>query len=370
MARTRKTRPRRVARTRRPSRPALGNDPFERGAAPRAPPVRPPAPPPSRAAGARLERLEARVEAALSDAEERLERVLGRGSASRYRSELKEALARLWPVAQERLRPIASLAAALASPGPLDAWGMDPRLAERAAPLLDFFYRSWWRVEARGLERLPPGAAVVAANHGGALPWDALVLRLAFQRAGNGRDLRPLLDEAALALPIFGAAARRLGAVRATPEDASRLLGAGALLGVFPEGTRAGDKPWSERYRLQRFGRGGFVKVALRAGVPIVPCAIVGAEEATPPPARRGWLGEFLGLPFLSMAPALPLGPLGLLPLPSRWSVRCGDPLETRSLGAAAADDPAAVGALTESVRGAVQRMLDADLAARTSVFV
>lgn len=307
--------------------------------------------------------------AALSEAQERLERVLGRRGASRYPAELAEALQRLGPVLQERLRRLASLAAALASSGPLDPWGMDPRLAERASPLLDFLYQSWWRVEARGLERLPPGAALVVANRGGALPWDALVLRLAARRSG-GRDLRPLLDEAALAVPVFGPAARRLGAVQATPEAAGLLLGAGALLGVFPEGSRGGGKPWSERYRLQRFGRGGFVKVALRAGVPIVPCAIVGAEEATPPAARAGWLGEFLGLPFLSAAPALPLGPLKLLPLPSRWSVRCGEPVETRSLGAATAEDPTAVAAIAESVRSAVQRMLDADLAARTSVFL
>lgn len=362
----RTTRPRRAAGTRRPPRPALGNDPFERGAAPRVPAASPP--PPPRAPEARLDRLEARVEAALSDAEERLEQVLGRGGAGRYAAELREALVRLWPALRERLRPLASLVGALASPGPLDPWGMDPRLAERSAPVLDFLYQSWWRVEARGLERLPPGAAVVVANRGGALPWDALVLRLAFQRAG--RDLRPLLDEAGLALPLFGAAAQRLGAVRATPEAASQLLGAGALLGVFPEGTRGGDKPWSERYRLQRFGRGGFAKVAIRAGVPIVPCAIVGGEEATPPAARPGWLGEFLGLPFLSMAPGLPLGPLGLLPLPSRWSVRCGEPVETRAPGREKAEDPAAVGALAESVRAAVQRLLDEDVAARKSVFL
>jgi len=325
---------------------------------------------PTRAPEARLERLEARVEAALSDAERRLEQVLGRGGAGRYAAELREALVRLWPALRERLRPLASLAGALASPGPLDPWGMDPRLADRAAPVLDFLYQSWWRVEARGLERLPPGAAVVVANRGGALPWDALVLRLAFQRAGAGRDLRPLLDDAGLALPLFGAAAQRLGAVRATPEAASRLLGAGTLLGVFPEGTRGAQKPWSERYRLQRFGRGGFAKVAIRAGAPIVPCAMVGGEEATPPAARAGWLGEFLGLPFLSMAPGLPLGPLELVPLPSRWSVRCGEPVETRTLGAGKADDPAAVGALAESVRASLQRLLDEEVAGRKSVFL
>jgi 1-acyl-sn-glycerol-3-phosphate acyltransferase len=369
MAGPRAKRPRGPAGKGRPARPALGNDPFERGAAPRGQPARP-APAASRAPQAQLDRLEARVESALSDAEARLEQVLGRAGAGRYAAELREALVRLWPTLLERLRPLASLAGALASPGPLDPWGMDPRLAERAAPVLDFFYQSWWRVEAQGLERLPPGAAVVVANRGGALPWDALVLRLAFQRAGAGRDLRPLLDDAGLEVPLFGAAAQRLGAVRATPEAASRLLGAGTLVGVFPEGTRAGAKPWSERYRLQRFGRGGFAKVAMRAGVPIVPCAVVGGEEATPPAARPGWLGEFLGLPFLSAAPGLPLGPLGLLPLPSRWSIRCGDPVETKAFGPEGAGDPAAVGALAESVRASLQRLLDEAVAARKSVFL
>ncbi len=135
-------RTRRAAGKKRPARPALGNDPFERGAAARPPPPRPPPGAPQ----ARLDRLEARVEEALSEAEERLERVLGRGGAGRYAAELREALVRLWPALRERLRPIASLAGALASPGPLDRWGMDRRLAERAAPILDFLYQSWWRV--------------------------------------------------------------------------------------------------------------------------------------------------------------------------------------------------------------------------------
>ncbi len=357
-------RPRRAAERKRP--PLLGNDPFERGAAPRAPTAAPP--PPRQAAAPGLDQLEARVEEALSDAEERLERILSRGGAGRYAAELREALVRLWPALRERLRPLASLAGALASPGPLDRWGMDRRLAERAVPVLDFLYQSWWRVETRGLEALAAGPAMVVANRGGALPWDALVLRLAFQRAG--RDLRPLLDDAGLALPILGAALQRLGAVRATPEGAGQLLATGVAVGVFPEGTRGWEKPWSERYRLQRFGRGGFAKVALRAGVPIVPCAIVGGEEATPPAARPGWLGEFLGLPFLAMAPGLPLGPLGLLPLPSRWTVRCGEPLETRGLGPGQADDPAAVAELAGSTRDAVQRLLDEAVAARKSVFL
>ena len=159
------------------------------------------------------------MEEALSDAEQRLEQVLGRGGAGRYAAELREALVRLWPALRERVRPLASLAGALASPGPLDRWGMDRRLVDRAAPLVDFLYQSWWRVEARGLETLPPGPALVVANRGGALPWDALVLRLAARRAG--RDLRPLLDDAGLGLPLFGAAAQRLGDRKSTRLNSS-----------------------------------------------------------------------------------------------------------------------------------------------------
>jgi len=360
------------ASRKRAARPVLGNDPFERGAAPRAPAARTPAQS-RRDEGApdrRIEEAEAKAGVAVEGAEARLEEVLSRAGSASYVNEVRELVTRLLPALAEQLRPLASLARLLSRPGPLDPHGMDPRLAENAKPLLDFLYERWWRVAVRAADRVPAGAAVVVANHGGALPWDALVLRLALGRADRPRDLRPLLDETALSIPILGPAARRLGAVPATPDNALALLGAGVLVGVFPEGSRGGEKPWGERYRVQRFGRGGFAKIALLAGAPIVPCAIVGGEEATPPVSRAGWLGEFLGLPFLSLAPALPLGPLGGLPLPSRWSVRFGDPVETRSLGPDAARDPAAVATLTEKVREAVQAMLDEDVSGRASAFL
>jgi 1-acyl-sn-glycerol-3-phosphate acyltransferase len=212
---------------------------------------------------------------------------------------------------------------------------------------------------------------VVVANHGGLVPWDALVLRHALRRDHPAhRDLRPLLDDREAELPVFGAAAIRAGAVRATPDAADRLLAAGDLLGVFPEGSAGARKPWRDRYTLVRFGRGGFVKVALRAGAPIVPCAIVGSEEASAGIARTGWLAERLGVPLLAANPALRLAPAAALPLPSRWTLRFGEPIDVAGLSREAADDPAVVNGLAERARAAIQSMLDEDVASRTSVFL
>jgi len=222
------------------------------------------------------------------------------------------------------------------------------------------------------VDRVPAaGPVVVVANHAGAVPWDAFVLRHALRREHPARrELRPLLDDRECALPVVGAAAIRYGAVRASADAAARLLAAGEAIAVFPEGSAAARKPWRERYRLLRFGRGGFAKVALRAGAPIVPCAIVGREEASPGIARTGWLAERLGVPLLAANPSLRLASASLLPLPSRWTVRFGEPIPTARAGPAAADDPAAVNALTERVRATVQEMLDEGVAARSSVFL
>ncbi|HVP66605.1 MAG TPA: lysophospholipid acyltransferase family protein [Anaeromyxobacteraceae bacterium] len=367
-----------------PRRPVLGNDPFQRGAAVRTAPVPqsepvPPAPPPAAQArpgqvdqapepAARLERLDARAEEALGSAEARLAELARRTGPLTYAEELRELLLRLLPALRESLKPLASLARLFAAPGGLDAFGMDARLWEAARPLLDFLFETWWRVDVRGVGAIPPGPALLVANRGGSLPWDALVLRLAAARHPLNRELRPLLDAPDLSVPVSGALAVRLGAVRATPENAHALLSDGSLVAVFPEGHQAASRPWGERYRIQRFGRGGFVRVAARAQVPIVPCAVVGSEEASAPFGRQGWLAEVLGLPLLSLAPGLPSAPVGWVPLPSRWSIRFGQPVQPPP--PASADDPAAVGAVAEGVRATLQRLLDAEVAARRSVFL
>jgi 1-acyl-sn-glycerol-3-phosphate acyltransferase len=380
----------------RPRRPALGNDPFERGAAPREPAVRAaaaqaPTPPPAsaapslptptpspsaaaatpRPAAARLEAVERRVDAALEGVETRLQDLAARAGIAAAPGELRQVLSRIWPTIRGRLAGALDLLRLLEAPQRLDPFGMDARFAERLEPIVDLFYATWWRVAVRDVAHVPPGPAVVVANHAGAVPWDAFVLRHALRREPPApRELRPLLDDRECALPVVGAAAIRYGAVRASADAAARLLAAGQAIAVFPEGSAAARKPWRERYRLLRLGRGGFAKVALRAGAPIVPCAIVGSEEASPGIARTGWLAERLGLPLLAANPSLRVARAALLPLPSRWTVRFGEPIATAALGGAAADDPAAVNALAERVRVCVQEMLDEDVAARSSVFL
>lgn len=367
-----------------PVRPALGNDPFARGAAPRAPaarapiatptPAATPAAPTPTSARSSLDALEARLDAAIGEAEARLAAAAGEGDAavSRAREDLRAVLATLWPALRDRLAAVGDLVRLLEPPARLERFGMDPRLVERATPVVEALYATWWRVEARGLEHVPDaGPAVVVANHAGLLPWDALVLRHALRRDHPAhRELRPLLDDAACDRPLAGPVAVRLGAVRASPEAAHRILSGGDLVGVFPEGSLAEARPWRERYRVSHFGRGGFVKVALRAGAPVIPCAIVGSEEAAPPIARTGWLADLLRLPLLATAPTFRLPSVGLVPLPSRWSLRFGPPIELGGGSPAAADDAGLVAGAVARTRAAVQEMLDQDVAARRSIFL
>jgi 1-acyl-sn-glycerol-3-phosphate acyltransferase len=249
---------------------------------------------------------------------------------------------------------------------------MDARFAERFAPVAELLYAGWWRTVVREAAHVPErGPAIVVANHAGVVPWDALVLREALLRDHPARrTLRPLLDDRECDLPVVGPMFIRLGAVRASPQAAEALLAEGQLVGVFPEGSAGARKPWRDRYRLQRFGRGGFVKLALRTRTPIVPCAIVGSEEASPGISRAGWLAERLGVPLIGKGAALQFGPAAVLPLPSRWSLRFGPPVPLDGRGPEAAQDPAIVNVLTERVRATLQAMLEEDLAARGSVFL
>ena len=319
----------------------------------------------------RLDALESRVESAAATAASRLRDLARQEASGQHAKDLFETVAGLLPVLRERLEPLASLRTVFAGTGELDAFGMDRGLFERAMPVLEFLYSSWWRVELRQMDNVPArGPVMLVANHGSALAWDALVLRLALLRDHPAhRELRPLLDEYALKLPLAGVGALRLGAVPATPENALLLLREGCALATFPEGSHNARRPWTQRYRVERFGRGGFAKLALRTGAPIVPCAIVGSEETSAPFARSGWLADTLGMPFLASAPPLP-GLLGVIPLPSRWSVRFGEPIDTQAAGPGAAGDSARVLELTERARASLQQMLDEDVAARRSVYL
>jgi 1-acyl-sn-glycerol-3-phosphate acyltransferase len=252
-----------------------------------------------------------------------------------------------------------------------DEWGFDPRYVAAARPALDFLFDRWWRVTATGTEHVPEsGRALVVANHAGVLPWDASMMAHALRRAGRRADPRFLVLDWAFALPWVSVAMRRFGGVPASPYNALRLLEQDHLVMVFPEGAKGVGKPWGERYRLQRFGRGGFVELALRSGAPVVPCAVVGSEEIYPKIGEIPGLAKLVGAPYMPLTPTFPLlGPLGAIPLPSRWRIEFGEPLDLSEHGAGAADDRRTVLALAEEIRERIQTMVYDNLIRREGAF-
>ena len=256
----------------------------------------------------------------------------------------------------------------------IDDFGFDPDLTEHVLlPPLRPLYDKWFRVETRGLDNVPDvGGALIVANHSGTIPLDALMTTLALHDHHPARrSLRLLGADLVFTLPLVAPLARKGGNTLACNADAERLLTADELVGVFPEGFKGIGKPFSERYKLQRFGRGGFVSAALRTGKPIIPVSIVGAEEIYPLIGSSKALSRLLGLPYVPITPTFPwLGPLGAIPLPSKWIIEFGEPIETAHLGGqAAAEDPMLVFNLTDQVRETIQSTLYTLLMQRRSVF-
>jgi len=255
----------------------------------------------------------------------------------------------------------------------VDDFGFDEDFTENAyLPLLRPLYKSWFRVEVRGIENIPSaGGALIVANHSGTVALDSLMTQVAVHdEHPDHRFLRMLGADLVFKTPIVGAVARKSGCTLAANPDAERLLASGELVGVWPEGFKGVGKPFSERYKLQRFGRGGFVAAALRTSVPIVPCSIVGAEEIYPILGNLKTVARLIGVPYIPVTPTFPLlGPLGLVPLPSKWIIEFGAPVETAVLGRQAADDPMVVFDLTDRVRETIQQTLYSLLLQRRSVF-
>lgn len=255
----------------------------------------------------------------------------------------------------------------------VDAFGFDEDFTKHAyIPLLRPLYTSWFRVEVRGIENIPSsGGALVVANHSGTLALDSLMTQVAvYDEHPAHRHLRMLGADLVFRTPVVGEVARKSGCTLAANPDAERLLASGEIAGVFPEGFKGVGKPFSERYKLQRFGRGGFVAAALRTGVPIVPCSIVGAEEIYPIIGNLKTVARLIGAPYVPVTPTFPLlGPLGLIPLPSKWIIEFGSPVDTSVLGSQSADDPMVVFDLTDRVRETIQQTLYSLLLQRRSVF-
>ncbi len=252
-----------------------------------------------------------------------------------------------------------------------DGWGFDPGTPQALSPALEFLYELWWRVRSTGLQHLPaPGPALIVANHAGSLfPFDAAMIATAIRKHdGLGRWPRFLVLEWALSLPLVGDLIRSAGGVPAKPPNAAGLLAENRLVTVFPEGVKGPGKPFSERYRLRRFGT-GFAEVAIREGAPIVPVAVVGSEEIYPKLGDSEALARLVGAPYFPITPIFPaLGPLGLIPLPSRWRIEFCEPIRPDH-PPEAASDPAVAAALSDRVRDLIQRKLHENLVLRGPPF-
>jgi 1-acyl-sn-glycerol-3-phosphate acyltransferase len=258
----------------------------------------------------------------------------------------------------------------------VDEFGFDPELnAAVLMPAALALYRNWFRVQMRGIANVPGiGRALIVANHSGVLPLDAIMLQAGvYADHPDHRSLRLLGADLVYSLPLLASLARRSGHTRADPEQAHQLLMADELVGVFPEGFKGIGKPFSERYQLQRFGRGGFARTAVQAAAPIIPCAIVGAEEIYPMIGNAEQLARALRLPYFPVTPLFPwLGPLGAVPLPSNWIIEFSEPVPTSAIARAAVDDETRdklIADLADRVRDTIQARLDELVAERGPAF-
>ncbi|MER6460720.1 lysophospholipid acyltransferase family protein [Streptomyces sp. NPDC048409] len=274
---------------------------------------------------------------------------------------------------QRVARGLAFLRRRLTGDYEVDDFGYDEELTDQVLmSMLRPVYEKYFRVEVKGMENIPAeGGALIVANHSGTLPMDGLMMQVAVHDHHQAnRHLRLLAADLVFVLPVVNELARKLGHTLACAEDAERLLEQGELVGVMPEGFKGIGKPFSERYKLQRFGRGGFVSTALRQGVPIIPCSIVGAEEIYPMLGNAKTLARVLGIPYFPLTPTFPwLGPLGAVPLPTKWTIQFGEPIPTDGYPPEAAEDPMLMFNLTDQVREQIQHTLYKLLVQRRSVF-
>jgi 1-acyl-sn-glycerol-3-phosphate acyltransferase len=249
---------------------------------------------------------------------------------------------------------------------------VDPELTRSLFPALEFLYDVWWRVASTGVEHVPGrGRALMVANHAGSLfPFDAAMMATAIAtHHPAARWPRFLVLDWALSLPVVGTLIGQCGGVRANPANATSLLERDELVITFPEGVKGTGKPFADRYRLQPFGR-GFVEVALRTGAPIVPVAVVGAEEIYPKLGESESLAKLTGAPYVPITPTFPaLGPLGLIPLPSRWRIEFCEPVDVSEHPPSSAADGELVAEIAERVQGLIQRKVHENVVLRGPAF-
>jgi 1-acyl-sn-glycerol-3-phosphate acyltransferase len=248
-----------------------------------------------------------------------------------------------------------------------DPWGLHPETVRKGMLPVLLLYRYWFRVETHGIEHVPPGGLLLVANHAGQLPFDATMVSAAMLlEADPPRILRGMAEFWVPQLPFVSEVASRGGAVAGTPETCREMLEAGEAVLVFPEGVRGMNKLYRDRYKLQRMGL-GFMRLALEAQVPIVPIAVVGSEEQQPGLANLRGIASALGMPAFPVTPTFPwLGPLGLLPLPVKYRIYFGEPMQFEG---APSDEDGVVQEKVDRVREAIEALFARGLEERRGVF-
>jgi 1-acyl-sn-glycerol-3-phosphate acyltransferase len=253
-----------------------------------------------------------------------------------------------------------------------DEWGLDWEFVEVVRPFFEFMYYKYWRVESTGLEKIPDkGRALLVSNHSGQLPWDGAMLSTAiYSEHPYQRLSRNLYATWFPTVPFLSTILERGGQVLASVENGTRLLEQDELVAVFPEGIKGVSKLFKDRYQLARFGRGGFVKMALNTQAPIIPVSIVGAEETYISIYKSQTISRLTGLPFFPISLRFPwLGLLSLIPFPTKWFIDFGTPIETKAYEPDSAQNLVLVSQLSDQVRNIVQEMINSRLSQRRSVF-
>jgi len=254
----------------------------------------------------------------------------------------------------------------------VDEFGMDRLFVNDLGPILDFFYKHYFRVDCSGIENIPAsGPAILVANHGGWLPMDAIMLSYAVARYVE-QDIqpRPLLEDRFFYFPYLGTILNRYGAVRACQENAQRLLADGKIIIAFPEGEKGSSKHFRARGKVQRFGRGGVIRLAMATGAPVLPVTILGPEETYPTLGRVSLLKRSFGVAQMPISPLFPwLGPLGLAPLPTKWQIRFGPPQEIPTVDDMSRADRVQIRKLNERLRQHIQAELSEMYEERKGVF-
>jgi 1-acyl-sn-glycerol-3-phosphate acyltransferase len=255
----------------------------------------------------------------------------------------------------------------------VDEFGFDAQWTESLLTLFNMLYRDYWRVETTGIENVPDsGRALLVSNHAGVLPWDGTMIKTAmFAEHPHPRHVRALVASLFMGMPVLSWFLRRTGQTVGHPDDTRRLLERDELVLVFPEGVKGTGKQFKDRYRLRRFGRGGFVATAIRAGAPIIPISVVGSEEIYPMVADATPMARLFGLPYFPVTPMWPwLGVLGLVPLPSKWRIQFHPPIHTELIAAESAEDQSLVMTISDEVRSTIQKGVYENLKLRRGVFV